>query len=392
MLCQCGSQMKHNIHRAAVVYTPRSVVIVNPPSRDKMNQLKNVGGRDKALSWVINGMSGTSVLESAADAASLRSQLKAQGLSDQIIEKIIQTTIDAGELSSDQTTSINFNGFIKEEVEFQAVTIAMAMLESRLTIDDMIKNTEPLSHDNVLYNEQYRICLDKAGLETVELLDKFPVLTGHFGYTRGNPQSGQSRLRAFEDERTNDYVVYGDIAETEALFIRLSPEYVATWLTSKGHPIGKWSNAKSARAAILNACNQNPSGEIAQDLTMLVHSFAHRFIRLTAVHAGIERNALSELLTPLHLGFFVYAAAKGDFVLGGLQAVFESGLHTLLNEFVEGEHRCALDPGCSHGKGACIACLHLGETSCRHFNNHLDRATLTGSSGYLRLVKELSSS
>jgi hypothetical protein len=49
---------------------------------------------------------------------------------------------------------------------------------------------------------------------------------------------------------------------------------------------------------------------------------------------------------------------------------------------VEGEHRCALDPGCSHEGSACMACLHLGEPSCRLFNQSLDRSTLAGGSGF----------
>jgi hypothetical protein len=68
-----------------------------------------------------------------------------------------------------------------------------------------------------------------------------------------------------------------------------------------------------------------------------------------------------------------------------LQAVFEGDLERLLHDFVHGEHRCALDPGCTRGGGACIACLHLGEPSCRLFNQKLNRAALIGPKGYLRL-------
>jgi len=66
-------------------------------------------------------------------------------------------------------------------------------------------------------------------------------------------------------------------------------------------------------------------------------------------------------VVPLHLGFFLYAAARGDFVLGGLQAVFETELHRLLAGVVEGDQRCPLDPGCQRSGGACMACLHVGE-------------------------------
>jgi len=61
----------------------------------------------------------------------------------------------------------------------------------------------------------------------------------------------------------------------------------------------------------------------------------------------------------------------------------EGELHLLLRDFVEGEHRCALDPGCARHGGACVACLHLGEPSCRLFNRLLDRSILHGAEGYL---------
>jgi hypothetical protein len=55
----------------------------------------------------------------------------------------------------------------------------------------------------------------------------------------------------------------------------------------------------------------------------------------------------------------------------------------LLANVVDREHRCALDPGCARGAGACLACLHVGEPSCRYFNTYLDRKSLFGQSGYL---------
>ena len=46
--------------------------------------------------------------------------------------------------------------------------------------------------------------------------------------------------------------------------------------------------------------------------------------------------------------------------------------------------RWPLDPGCARGAGACLACLHVGEPSCRYFNTYLDRKALFGEAGYLR--------
>jgi hypothetical protein len=239
-----------------------------------------------------------------------------------------------------------------------------------------------------LYRDSYPSALRMANLESIELVDRFPILTGSFGYTRGKPGAGASRLVPFSIG--SDYVVYADIAETEALFVRLQPSRVASWLSSRGFDLGSWHDDPSARVAILRGVDlpspgdsPNPSSA-GSHLLSLLHTYSHRFIRTVSVRAGIDRNALSELLVPLHCGFFVYAASRGDFVLGGLQAIFETELDRVLRELIHGDHRCVLDPGCQRGGGACVACLHLGEPSCRYFNSFLDRSLLFGPTGYLR--------
>jgi hypothetical protein len=256
-------------------------------------------------------------------------------------------------------------------------------------LDALAAGASPGSRREELYRTHYPAALERAGLEAIELVDKFPVLTGNFGYTRGGSDPGHSRLVPFRNRR-GEYVVHADVGDTEALFVRLEPQRVAQWLRDRGHPIDDWRDATTARLAILRATGLPvpPPGSSARhpavDVLTLVHSYSHRFMRIAATHAGIERNSLAELIVPLHLGFFVYAAARGDFVLGGLQAVFETELDRLLIEVVNGDQRCPLDPGCQRAGGACMACLHVGEPSCRLFNQSLNRTTLLGIDGYLR--------
>ena len=61
----------------------------------------------------------------------------------------------------------------------------------------------------------------------------------------------------------------------------------------------------------------------------------------------------------------------------------DRGLDKALREVVHGEPRCALDPGCTRNGSACAVCLHVGEPSCRYYNQFLARTTLFGPSGYL---------
>jgi hypothetical protein len=385
--CDCGQgSLQFNVHRASTVYTPRSVVIVNPPTPERLQALMTAGGPPRALAWVMGGMRGRTMADVPLTREALRQQLVAQNVPQVAIDAMLNAAEASGALQS-EGGDIELPPERLPEAQGQAVTIALASAESRLRVTDLTDATDPMSEIGILYRDKYPLVVEACGLEAVELCDRFPVLTGMFGYTRGSGTPGASRLTAFR-ERNGTYRVYADLAQTEALFFRLSPQRVISWLRSRGFVIAEADDDAAARAAIIRACevpdSDGSGGNAAGSaLLTLIHSYAHRFIRLSAVHAGIDRNALSELLVPLHLGFYIYAAARGDFVLGGLQAVFESDLDRLLGDFVQGEHRCALDPGCRSSGGACMACLHIGEPSCRYFNQYLDRNAVSGTEGYL---------
>lgn len=391
--CECGEgQIQFNVHRAASVYTPRSIVIVNPPSPDRMRQLDRAGGPARAFSWVIDGCQTRWPDAGSHTRASFVQQLIDQGFSPSLAEGMADQAAAAGELEAGGANSRVLEGPNREEAEAQAVAMAMAVAESRSTLEDLQHATDEWSPLGVLYRSGYPVALNRSGLAAVELIDRFPVLTGNFGYTRGGLDPGESKLVPFRNTK-GDYVVYADVSETEALLVRLKATSVASWLEERGFALPSWNDEPTARIAILQTAFIPGPGEDVPDpptaggeLLSLIHSYAHRFIRRAAVFAGIERTALAELLVPLHLGFFVYAAARGDFVLGGLQAAFETELDALLEDVVGAEHRCPLDPGCQATGGACMACLHLGEPSCRYYNAHLNRATLYGVRGYLRPV------
>lgn len=82
-------------------------------------------------------------------------------------------------------------------------------------------------------------------------------------------------------------------------------------------------------------------------------------------------------------GFFAYAAVRGDFALVGLQAVFETELNRLMEALIGPESRCVVGPGCAKQGSACVACLCLGEPSCRYSNRFLDRSQLFGAESFL---------
>ena len=244
---------------------------------------------------------------------------------------------------------------------------------------------------------------ERRGVETSEVVTGAvclsPALEGHDDPVAGAdellqlglPLRGGARreLRALRAKRVlaAGVLAYGELALTEALFVRLNPLKVHAWLVERGLPVDSAEDARTAASAIISAMGppEAPT-DVTIRVTELVHSYSHAFIKRAAVFAGIERSALSELVLPTALSFFVYAAARGDFVLGGLQALFESELDHLLDGLVEDEHRCALDPGCEDTGGACAVCLHLGEPSCRMFNTALSRKALAGGEGYFDIT------
>lgn len=374
--CDCGGgQLRHTVHRAASVFTPRGIVLVNPPTPERVEAIIKAGGTERAVAWMLEGMPKSFASPELETVESLTKRLQQTGLAADVVEQMVAVAQRAGGVSHDKQ-SIGVPQPIRVEVETQALTVALGLSEGRMTFDDLAASVPSGSPLESKYRHSYPNALSNAGLDCVDFVDSFPVLTGYFGYTRGSFDPGTSRLRAYR-ESGGDYIVYGDIAETEALFFQLSPARVARWLGQSG----SFSDRRAAYSAVFDACASGTDS--LERLTILVHSYCHRMIRVAALHAGIERNSLSELLVPNHFGFFVYAAAKGDFVLGGLQAVFESALDQLLHEFMTVDHRCPLDPACEHAGSACVACLHLGEPSCRYFNTKLNRETLSGKTGYL---------
>ena len=385
--CTCGlpnsddirGNMRFTVHRGASVYVPRGIVIVNPPSRHQQRRLHLAGGKSAALSWVADSLEEAWVDEiSDGKTAALRRFLLEQGRTREEIDALMAAT---GAENSERP-ELDVCPSIREEAEADAVALALAMSETRQTLRNLRAHaSEKLAK---LYDEDYPLAMRRARVQRVDLVERFPILTGRFGFSRGSHEPGESRLRGFV-ERDGTVVVYGDLATSEALVVRLDPITVAHWLVSRGHSVGIGENARDAYEAILQAlCNDPAEADVLNDLETLIHSYSHRMVRQVSFYAGIDRESLSELLFPKALSFVTYAVPRGDFVLGGLQAMVEYDLHTVLDRIVHEEWRCALDPGCwDASKGAaCAVCLHLGEPSCRMFNTQLDRKALFGEGGF----------
>ncbi|MCJ1678247.1 hypothetical protein MTF65_12995 [Streptomyces sp. APSN-46.1] len=386
-----GEYLRYNVHRSASVYTPQTFTQINPASRAAMRRITESGGPRRALTWALGGFEDSEPGTGRQTETSLVDQLVASGLTRSVAEKMAAVAGDAGELGTEEDLGALANAADPqiEAAEREAVDVALAATEkgSRQRVADLITPTSPPAA-LTRYEVDYPAALRRAGLAGVDLFTDFPVLKAVYGYTRGGGEPGNSRLSLFTGKIGRR--VYADLRSTEALFFRLDPLLVLAALRQRGHVLPPAADARAARAIL--AAHVTPPSRFSdpedaappgRDLLTLIHSYAHRAVRQLAVFAGVDREGLGEYLIPRHSGFFIFAASRGDFVLGGLQAVFENDLHILLNTIAGAESRCAMDPACARNGGACPACLHLGEPACDHFNRYLDRTALFGPDGFL---------
>lgn len=385
--CSYGGTLDYNVHRAAVVYTPRTTVIVNPPDPAVAAQLRAPSAADLTLRWALGGMRERGPLEAAPSIDGFIAVFEAQGFDTGTARAMAgAAAAQAGGMISEAPTDLDLRADAKEEAFEAALKLAYAVSGGRVRLDELAARSGPRARAR--YEQLYPPAINEAGLDEVELLETFPVLTTVFGYTRGETAAGRSTLRPFRGA-DGSIRLHAIKAETEGLLFRLDAIRVANWLAARGHLAAAPTEPFEARLAIVRMCEIPRAGEDPSlttpgaDLLRLIHSLSHRIIRKISAFAGIERDSLSEYLVPLHLGFVVFAASRGDFVLGGLQALFENDLDKALREVVHGEPRCALDPGCTRNGSACAVCLHVGEPSCRYYNQFLDRTTLFGPAGYL---------
>ncbi|WP_020519352.1 hypothetical protein [Catelliglobosispora koreensis] len=396
--CPCGRKwdgresefMAYNVHRSTSVYTPQSFVLINPGTSKKLAEITESGGPRRALTWVLGGMAERHPSGRMHTAGSLVDQLVATGIERSIAEQMASVASGAGQLAGEDDLGLMATAPVERihEAERAAVDIAVATFEGRSRIAELDRHGVP-EQIRRTYRDDYPAAVARAGLDTVELADRFPVMRAVYGFTRGGSTPGQVNLNLFSSKKGRR--VFADPQQSEALMFRLDPLRVGRWMRARGHAIPETADKKAARAALaanISLPNRFDDPSIVNpgvDLLTLIHSYAHRVIRQLSVFAGVDRESLGEYLLPTHGVFFVFAAARGDFVLGGLQAVFENDLHTFLHAVVNAEHRCPLDPACERNGGACVACTHLGEPVCGHFNNYLGRDALFGPAGYFAL-------
>ncbi|MCW3835047.1 DrmB family protein [Sphingomonas canadensis] len=178
----------------------------------------------------------------------------------------------------------------------------------------------------------------------------------------------------------------------EGIFLQFSKTGLAAWST-KPEVVARVTGLQAQLGRI--ARDRGRPERIISPTHLLIHSFAHLFIRQLAFECGYDSSSLRERLyvsdDPAHLmaGLLVYTASgDSEGTLGGLVRQGEpKRLDATIRAALANAAICSSDPLCieSEGQGtnalnraACHACALLPETSCEEGNLLLDRLVAIG--------------
>lgn len=229
----------------------------------------------------------------------------------------------------------------------------------------------------------------EMGIAEISVVTDFPVTTAVYGYTRGRSGPNECWLNAFpRDQRFGRIPVYTDVMETDAVIVTLDAVDLLWWLERLGyscHTPGSSTDATvRAKAYFLDlfdgmSLRETVGAAMAEARLAFgaLHSLAHYSIRQAALLCGLDITSMSEYLLPRTLTFAIFCNHQFGAKIGALISLFEQTLPQWL-ESVRETTSCIYDPVCSRNGGACHACSHLAETSCRYFNLNLGRPFLFG--------------
>ena len=241
--------MSVTVHRAAVVFSPRFAVLVNPPDPAVAARLRAGGGGARALEWVLDGMTTDDPLAGRQTLAGLMEGFRqAEPLrGDRPRTRTPGGRARGGRSRRRRPHHASPGPSPRTKAYDEAVSLASAVSGGRTRVADMVEGTTPPLR--TLYEGAYGDAIRSAHLEGVDLLANFPVATLGFAYTRGDMNPGVARLVPFRER--GHLRAYGSLSRTEALLFRLDPLAVHAHLIGIDHRLPPTSDARAARIALL---------------------------------------------------------------------------------------------------------------------------------------------
>jgi hypothetical protein len=258
--------------------------------------------------------------------------------------------------------------------------------------------------------------------EGVALARRLREVRVQVGFTRIQPPGGMFRASNARPGRLSETRLPWLPAielRGEGIFLAFREDAVKTWESRPEVDTHVSAMAARVRKELLReAQTDSETSEVEAKFNkwrpiaprfVMIHSFAHAFMRRLALECGYSSAALRERLfvgnAPIDMvGVLIHTdSPDSEGTLGGL---VRQGTPDRLRDTLVGLLRdarwCSSDPVCITGTmtlstprngAACHACLLAPETSCQHFNTLLDRALLVGteempSLGFFRDVLE----
>lgn len=318
-------------------------------------------------------------------------------------EKAVQCIQKNFDLLSDIDESKRINAIRKvlndasisdEELErsWKAVQTSLIDKKSRTELSVLKDEYEILSKEENKNEENFSsyssIIPNKYSnfFEQVAVVDRLTVTQAFTGFTRiTRNEANKVPVSQFQHPWLPAVELTG-----EGIFIRFNTEKVLSW---------KNNNSSHYRMMRKNMKDNNYTFERFSEVYVLLHTFAHLFIREISNICGYSSASIREkIYTDINdenntinmCGILIFVSSSDcDSSLGGLISVADNPetFEGIVDSLLERARWCSADPLCISSRrqgyknlnyASCHDCTLLPETSCEIFNVFLDRASIVG--------------
>ena len=393
------------VHRSGPTFFAHQAVLLNLPGREldglfaaprwqaapaaRFLNLPEVGGRRLADF----GVSASSRAGSAGGLSeSERTRLRDRGLTPEMIAEFerMQAMLNADRTTAAEASSPS--GIA--DALIAATGVAWPVWER--AGQELLEAVMPLESEQVApvfasggSTDDRTAILQRMGVESATLVSEFPITTAVFGYSRIDYRPDTCWVNAFpaDPEQGGRFPVFVNTTAADAILVRLDPLVVVEWIRANGLAVtlpAASSPSIAARAFFVALFDGLQLREtLTADLGVarmafgLLHTLSHFLLRQASLLCGLEATSLSEYLLPRAMTLAIYCPHHAGATIGAVSALFEQSLVDWLNRCLT-TRRCVYDPVCGEAGGACHACSHASETSCRFFNVNLGRQFLFG--------------
>lgn len=233
-------------------------------------------------------------------------------------------------------------------------------------------------------------------LSNLVSVDRLREVRALRGFTRLSPAEAEDRnakIAPLSREKLNWLPAIE--VRGEGIFINFAPDKVDEWENDEAVK----ARAAAAHAAAKRSWEEHNGSDrpFPMEISprfLLVHTTAHALAERLSLDSGYSTASIRERLYVSAgqsgmCGFLLYTSAPdSDGTLGGLSRKGRADeLAPILLAALREMEWCSSDPLCStgilslsegSGSAACHCCTFVPETSCEHFNRHLDRGLLVG--------------